>query len=62
MKSFSSRKYWDIFALSIEKIDFFIFAYTNFRGHLKEVIQPRGHVRFGLIILTIWFNYFLHPS
>jgi hypothetical protein len=31
MTSLSSRKSWDILALSIEKIDFFNFAYTNFR-------------------------------
>jgi len=43
----SSRKSWDIFAFSSEKIDFLIFAYTNFSGHLKKVIQQRGYVRFG---------------
>ena len=25
----------------------FIFAYTNFRGQLKEGIKPMGHVRYG---------------
>ena len=36
LTSLSSRKNWDIFAFSSEKIDFFIFACTNFRGHLKK--------------------------
>ena len=61
MKNLSIRKSWDIFALSIEKIDFLIFAYTNFRGHLKKVIQQRGNVQIvsnffftlALIILKI---------
>ena len=47
LTSLPSRKSWDIFAFSSEKIDFFIFAYTNFRVHLKKVIQPRGYARFG---------------
>ena len=47
LTSLSSRKSWDIFAFSSEKIEFFIFAYTNFMGLRKKVIQPRGYVRFG---------------
>ena len=47
LTSLSSRKSWDIFAFSSEKIDFLIFAYSNFRGHLKKVIQQKGYVRFG---------------
>jgi hypothetical protein len=51
----------EIFAFSGEKIDFLNFAYKNFRGHLKKVIQQRDYVRFGsnffnslsLIILKI---------
>jgi hypothetical protein len=43
LTSLSSRKSWDLFAFSSEKIDFFIFAYTNFQGHLKKVIQQRGY-------------------
>ena len=53
MASLSSRKSWDIFAFSSEKIDFLIFAYTNFRVNLKKVIQPRGYVRFGTLSLII---------
>jgi hypothetical protein len=34
MTSLSSRKSWDLFALSIEKIDFFIFSYFNLRVYL----------------------------
>jgi hypothetical protein len=41
------KKSWGKFEFSSEKIDFFIFEYTNFRGHLKKVIQQRGYVRFG---------------
>jgi hypothetical protein len=32
MTSLSSRKMWDIYALSIEKINFFIFSYFNLMG------------------------------
>ena len=46
LTSLSSGKSWEIFALSIEKIDFFIFEYTNFSGNLKKVIQPKGQVLF----------------
>ena len=38
MASLSSRKNWEIFAFPIENIDYFIFAYSIFRGHLKKVI------------------------
>jgi len=47
MTSLSSRKSWDIFAFSREKIDFFIFAYTNFRVYLWALIHKRGYVRSG---------------
>jgi hypothetical protein len=47
LTSLSSRKNWEIFAFSSEKIDFLNFALTNFGVHLKKVIQPRDYVRFG---------------
>ena len=45
MRSLSSRKSWDIFALSIEKIDFLIFSYLNLRAHLWAQITPEGKLR-----------------
>ena len=47
LTSLSSRKSWDIFTFSREKIDFFIFAYTNFRVYLWTLIHKRGYVRPG---------------
>jgi hypothetical protein len=35
MTSLSSRKSWEKFALSIEKIDFLIFSYLNLRAGIK---------------------------
>ena len=45
LMSLSSRKNWDIFALSIEKIDFFIFSYFNLKAHLSALITPEGQIR-----------------
>ena len=45
MTSLSSRKSWDILALSIEKIDFFIFSYFNLRVYLWALIHKRGYIR-----------------
>ena len=59
LTSLSSRKSWDIFAVSSEKIDFFIFDYTNFRVHFKKVIHPKGYVRFGSNFFShsLWKNF-----
>jgi hypothetical protein len=45
MTSLSSGKSWDIFALSIEKIDFLIFLYFNLRVHLSALITLGGYIR-----------------
>ena len=45
MTSLSSRKSWEKFALSIEKIDFLIFSYLNLRAHLWAQITPEGKLR-----------------
>ena len=45
MTSLSSRKSWDIFALSIEKIDFLIFSYFNLRVYLWALIHKQGYIR-----------------
>ena len=60
LTSLSSGKSWDILALSIEKIDFFIFSYTNFRVYLWALIHKRGYVRSRncnfFWILHSWIN------
>ena len=47
LTSLSSRKWWGIYEFSIEKNDFLIFVYTNFKDNLKKVIKPSDNVRFG---------------
>ena len=60
MTSLSSRKSWDIFTLSIEKIDFLIFSYFNLRAHLSALIHKQGYIRSRncnfFWILHSWIN------
>ncbi len=60
MTSLSSRKSWDIFALSIKKIDFFVFSYFNLRVYLWALIHKRGYIRSRncnlFWILHSWIN------
>jgi hypothetical protein len=64
LTSLSSRKSWEIFAIPIEKIDFLIFAYTNFRGHLKKYIflklEPK--ISFGNATLKSYRKVNTHPK
>jgi hypothetical protein len=45
MTSLSRRKSWDIFALSIENIDFKNFCYNEIDGGPKKDSRSRGDVR-----------------
>ncbi len=60
MTSLSSRKSWDILALSIEKIDFLIFSYFKLRVYLWALIHKRCYVRSRncnfFWILHSWIN------
>jgi len=60
MTSLSSRKSWDILALSIEKIDFFIFSYFKLRVYFWALIHKRGYIRSRncnfFWILHSWIN------
>ena len=60
MTSLSSRRSWEIFALSIEKIDFLIFSYFNLRVYLWALIHKRGYIQSSncnfFWILHSWIN------
>ena len=63
MTSLSSRKSWDILALSIEKIDFFIFSYFNLRVYTNGVISDQETViffEFSIVELTILRSHFFY--